>query len=359
MNNKTDSIDMQIENKFNADLKEYIQRELFKNGIDPVYIEIRNYQQKKNHDIKEFEQYVNGNEGEIIERNNFEEGYNSRTGSIESFDTLLKDYKQNGISEIEETAYDNLSDEAKEVLKNFDKIVDSTYEESFKLDEVYYENSIDSDDRFINLNNNTKIVQNEIKNLGNIEKENLKNIDYSLKENMNGIKIFGETKDNSYTVINIENFESEPIIEKNIVNPFNNQNNSNEIDNEIAKKLGFLTDDNGINTFSDNQNEPVTINEIGHNKVKSINNYPMNFTVNNKNYKYTVSSTKSPREYIKHIENNNSVKNILHTDLKHSVLKQDQSKNLKTNQSQDNNNMKSYEEFKKEHDKKQTKEQSL
>jgi len=264
--------------------------------------------------------------------------------------------------------YYNLSDEAKKVLKQATEIKESTIETGREVHETKlnykYENENDFDS--LNIKNGLSIyienfdkIQNDIEKIGSIQKNNLSDINYSLTDNMNGIKIYGEKNDSSYTIIHRETFESEPIIENNIINPLNNQNNSDNIDNEIANKLGYLTDDNGANDYSNSQNEPIVINEIGHNKVKNINNYPMNFKVNNKNYKYTVSSTKTPKEFIKHVENNNSAKNILHSDLKYSVLKQDQSKNLKTNQTLDNNDMKNFEEFKKEHEKKQTKEQSL
>lgn len=342
--------------------------QLIDNEVTTGHKEIKEFYKQQPDEINKFKTYVHNNTSEIIDKYNLEEGYNSRTGSFENYDTLINDFTYSGTRQIQEEMYYNLSDEAKNILKQATEIKESTIETGREVHETKlkyeYENENDFDS--LNIKNGLSIyienfdkIQNDIEKIGSIQKNNLSDINYSLTDDMNGIKIYGEKNDSSYTVIHRETFESEPIIENNIINPLNNQNNSDNIDNEIANKLGYLTDDNGANDFSNNQNEPIVINEIGHNKVKNINNYPMNFKVNNKNYKYTVSSTKTPKEFIKHVENNNSAKNILHSDLKYSVLKQDQSKNLKTNQTLDNNNMKNFEEFKKDHEKKQTKEQSL
>lgn len=342
--------------------------QLIYNEVTAGHKEIKEFYKQQPDEINKFKTYVHNNTSEIIDKYNLEEGYNSRTGSFENYDTLIKDFTYSGTRQIQEKLYYNLSDEAKKVLKQATEIKESTIETEREVDEtkLMYEYENENDFDSLNIKNRLSIyienfdkIQNDIEQIGSIQSDNLSDINYSLTDDMNGIKIYGEKNDSSYTVIQRETFESEPIIENSIINPLNNQNNSDNIDNEIANKLGYLTDDNGTNDFSNNQDEPIMINEIGHNKVKNINNYPMNFKVNNKNYKYTVSSTKTPKEFIKHIENNNSAKNILHSDLKYLVLKQDQSKNLKTNQTLDNNNMKNFEEFKKEHEKNQTKEQSL
>ncbi|WP_353459366.1 hypothetical protein [Staphylococcus aureus] len=335
------------------------------NEVTAGHKEIKEFYIQQSDEINKFKNYVHNNTSEIIDKYNLEEGYNSKTGSIENYDTLISDFIYSGTRQIQEEMYYNLSDEAKAILKQTTEIKESTNEihlEVYETELNYeYENGNDFDS--LNIKNrvskfidNFDKIENDIKKLSVGQKNNLSDISYSINDDMNGIKIYSGKINDSYTVIHRESFESEPIIKNNIIDPLNNQDN---IDNEIANKLGYLTDENGINDYPNNQNEPIAINEIGHNKVKNINNYPMNFKVNNKNYRYTVSSTKSPKEFVKYIENNNSAKNILHSDLKHSVLKQDQSKNLKANQTLDNNKMKSFEDFKKEHEKKQTKEQSL
>ncbi|WP_113590048.1 hypothetical protein [Staphylococcus aureus] len=339
--------------------------QLIDNEVTAGHKEVKEFYKQQSDEINKFKTYVNNNSSEIIDKYNLEEGYNSNTGNIENYDTLIKDFIYSGTRQIQEEMYYNLSDDAKEVLKQATQIKESTIETGREVNEakLYYEYENGNDFDSLNIKNrlskyieNFNVIENDIKKLSVSQKNNLSDISYSLNDDMNRIKIYGGNINDSYTVIYRENFESEPIVENNIIDPLNNQNN---IDNEIANKLGYLTDENGINDFPNNQNEPIVINEIGHNKVKNINNYPMNFKVNNKNYKYTVSSTKAPKEFIKHIENSNSAKNILHSDLKYSVLKQDQSKNLKANQTQNNNEMKNFEDFKKEHEKKQTKEQSL
>ncbi len=341
--------------------------QLIDNEVTAGHKEVKEFYKQQSDEINKFKTYVNNNSSEIIDKYNLEEGYNSNTGNIENYDTLIKDFIYSGTRQIQEEMYYNLSDDAKEILKQATQIKESTIETGREVNEAKlyyeYENGNGNDFDSLNIKNrlskyieNFNVIENDIKKLSVSQKNNLSDISYSLNDDMNRIKIYGGNINDSYTVIYRENFESEPIIENNIIDPLNNQNN---IDNEIANKLGYLTDENGINDFPNNQNEPIVINEIGHNKVKNINNYPMNFKVNNKNYKYTVSSTKAPKEFIKHIENSNSAKNILHSDLKYSVLKQDQSKNLKANQTQNNNEMKNFEDFKKEHEKKQTKEQSL
>ncbi|MCE5086042.1 hypothetical protein [Mammaliicoccus sciuri] len=342
--------------------------QLIDNEITSGHKEIKDFYKQQSDEINKFKNYIDNNTSEIIDKYNLQEGYNSQTGSIENYDTLIGDFTYSGTRQIQEEMYYNLSDEAKNILKQSTEIKESTIETGREVYETKLNYEYENENDFDSLNIKNRLskyidnydkIQNDIEKISSIQKKDLSDINYSLNDDMNGIKIYSEKNDSTYTVIHRENFESEPIIENNIINPLNNQNNSDNIDNEIANKLGYLTDDNGTNDFSNNQNEPIVINEIGHNKVKNINNYPINFKINNKNYKYTVSSTKAPKEFIKHIENNNSAKNILHSDLKHSVLKQDQSKNLKTNQTLENNDMKNFEDFKKEHEKKQTKEQSL
>ncbi|WP_162796387.1 hypothetical protein, partial [Staphylococcus aureus] len=236
--------------------------QLIDNEVTAGHKEVKEFYKQQSDEINKFKTYVNNNSSEIIDKYNLEEGYNSNTGNIENYDTLIKDFIYSGTRQIQEEMYYNLSDDAKEVLKQATQIKESTIETGREVNEakLYYEYENGNDFDSLNIKNrlskyieNFNVIENDIKKLSVSQKNNLSDISYSLNDDMNRIKIYGGNINDSYTVIYRENFESEPIVENNIIDPLNNQNN---IDNEIANKLGYLTDENGINDFPNNQNEP-------------------------------------------------------------------------------------------------------
>ena len=189
--NYSNEVNIAIENHIDA----RIQNELIKNGNDEVFHEIRNYKDDKKNELKEFNDYFENNKGNIIEEKNFEEGYNSRTGSIESFDTLLNEYKLNTENNIEEDNFNKLSENAKNELNTLDKLNINQFESSLLLDD------------YPEVENVLKNIDEDIQKLGQIEQGDLRNV----KVSINDFKT-------SYDVSNINSLNKETIISRDLVN---------------------------------------------------------------------------------------------------------------------------------------------
>lgn len=189
--NYSNEVNIAIENHIDA----RIQNELIESGNDQVFHEIRNYKDDKENELKEFNDYFENNKGNIIEEKNFEEGYNSRTGSIESFDTLLNEYKLNTENIIEEDNFNKLSENAKNELNTLDKLNVKQFESSLVLDD------------YPEVENVLKNIDEDINKLGRIEAGDLRNITVSI----NNIET-------SYDVINKNSLNKETIISRDLIN---------------------------------------------------------------------------------------------------------------------------------------------
>ncbi|WP_193014063.1 hypothetical protein [Staphylococcus equorum] len=145
--------------------------------------------------MKEFNDYFENNKGEIIEERNFEEGYNSRTGSTESFETLLNEYKLDTENIIKEDSFNKLTENAQGELNKQNRLNVEGFESSLLLQD------------YPNIENALKNIDEDIQKLGQIEKGDLRNI----KVSINDFKT-------SYDVSNINSLNKETIISRDLVN---------------------------------------------------------------------------------------------------------------------------------------------
>lgn len=207
-------------------LESNIHNQLVRNGSDDVFKEIRSYQSELKNELNKFNDYFENNEGEIIENNNFEEGYNSRTGSIESFDTLLTEYKLDKQNEIKQNNLDKLSVEAqKELQKSFD-LAGMNFESSLVINQYP-----DIQKELLNINNN-------LKSLSEVYNKNLKEISLSISDDMK-----------SYTIIAKDTSDKEEIINGDLPNISKEYDKQNKID--------YSSKDNSL----DNKNITSNIDE--------------------------------------------------------------------------------------------------
>lgn len=207
-------------------LESNIHNQLVRNGSDDVFKEIRSYQSELKNELNKFNDYFENNEGEIIENNNFEEGYNSRTGSIESFDTLLTEYKLDKQNEIKQNNLDKLSVEAqKELQKSFD-LAGMNFESSLVINQYP-----DIQKELLNINNN-------LNSLSEVYNKNLKEISLSISDDMK-----------SYTIIAKDTSDKEEIINGDLPNISKEYDKQNKID--------YSSKDNSL----DNKNITSNIDE--------------------------------------------------------------------------------------------------
>lgn len=231
--NYSNEVNIAIENHIDA----HIQNELIKNGNDEVFHEIRNYKDDKKNELKEFNDYFENNKGNIIEEKNFEEGYNSRTGSIESFDTLLNEYKLNTENNIEEDNFNKLSENAKNELNTLDKLNINQFESSLLLDD------------YPEVENVLKNIDEDIQKLGQIEQGDLRNITISI----NNIET-------SYDVINKNSLNKETIISRDLINDEQN----------IEKPAWGFEEENQKNNLNQNNKDIENITSTDLQKLKSV-----------------------------------------------------------------------------------------
>lgn len=207
-------------------LESNIHNQLVRNGSDDVFKEIRSYQSELKNELNKFNDYFENNEGEIIENNNFEEGYNSRTDSIESFDTLLTEYKLDKQNEIKQNNLDKLSVEAqKELQKSFD-LAGMNFESSLVINQYP-----DIQKELLNINNN-------LNSLSEVYNKNLKEISLSISDDMK-----------SYTIIAKDTSDKEEIINGDLPNISKEYDKQNKID--------YSSKDNSL----DNKNITSNIDE--------------------------------------------------------------------------------------------------
>lgn len=206
-------------------LESNIHNQLVRNGSDDVFKEIRSYQSELKNELNKFNDYFENNEGEIIENNNFEEGYNSRSGSIESFDTLLTEYKLDKQNEIKQNNLDKLSVEAqKELQKSFD-LAGMNFESSLVINQYP-----DIQKELLNINNN-------LNSLSEVYNKNLKEISLSISDDMK-----------SYTIIAKDTSDKEEIINGDLPNISKEYYKSNSIENnrEVNNSIGSITKNNKL-----------------------------------------------------------------------------------------------------------------
>ncbi|WP_436941617.1 hypothetical protein [Staphylococcus succinus] len=203
----------ELNEAINFHVQASVQEELIRNGSNENFVEIRNNNSELKNKLNEFNDYFNNNQGRIIEENNFEEGYNNRTGSTESFETLLNEYKIDKESELRENAYHSLSQQARNELSkedslNYDQAMSST---------IFDEHPYVEDD--------LKTIKKEITQLGEENQNNLKSIDVNINP-----------KDNSYTIEAIDS--SNNVLYKNgdLPNISKEYYKSNSIENNIDPK---------------------------------------------------------------------------------------------------------------------------
>lgn len=189
--NYSNEVNIAIDNYINSS----IQNELIKNGSDEVFHEIRNYKNDLKNDLKEFNDYFENNKGEIIEERNFEEGYNSRTGSTESFETLLNEYKLDTENIIKEDSFNKLTENAQNELNKQNRLNVEGFESSLLLQD------------YPDIENALKNIDEDIQKLGQIEQGDLRNV----KVSINDFKT-------SYDVSNINSLNKETIISRDLVN---------------------------------------------------------------------------------------------------------------------------------------------
>ncbi|RIL19585.1 hypothetical protein BUY99_11825 [Staphylococcus gallinarum] len=209
-------------------LESNIHNQLVRNGSDDVFKEIRSYQSELKNELNNFNDYFENNEGEIIENNNFEEGYNSRTGSIESFDTLLTEYKLDKQNEIIQNNLDKLSVEAqKELQKSFD-LAGMNFESSLVINQYP-----DIQKELLNINNN-------LNSLSEVYNKNLKEISLSISDDMK-----------SYTIIAKDTSDKEEIINGDLPNISKEYDKQNKID--YSSKDNTLDNKNITNNIKANE----------------------------------------------------------------------------------------------------------
>ncbi|MDE9962299.1 hypothetical protein O0H59_12420 [Staphylococcus pseudintermedius] len=260
-----------------ANLQESIMNQLIQNEVDPAYKEVKEFHEKMSEQITKFKDYANNHRGEIMEKYSLDEGYNSITGNSENSDTLLKQYIYNGSSQIQSEMYYNLSDEAKQILKQVAEI--NNLKERNTAYALMVNQMPEFDDKYNKYEdflNNIDVVKKDIERLGEA-KYNLINIDYRVpKDDIRDIEIFNQTKNNNYKVIEYSNFNTDTVTETNVGNPLK----------QIVNDKNDLEKDN-IN--------------LSNNKSKPTENDHMN-QLRNEFYKlkdYTISSEKEDKIYNK------------------------------------------------------------
>lgn len=231
--NYSNEVNIAIDNHINSS----IQNELIKSGSDEVFHEIRNYKNDLKNDLKEFNDYFENNKGEIIEERNFEEGYNSRTGSTESFETLLNEYKLDTENIIKEDSFNKLTENAKNELNTLDKLNINQFESSLLLDD------------YPEVENVLKNIDEDIQKLGQIEQGDLRNITISI----NNIET-------SYDVINKNSLNKETIISRDLINDEQN----------IEKPAWGFEEENQKNNLNQNNKGIENITPTDLQKLKSV-----------------------------------------------------------------------------------------
>lgn len=199
----------ELNESINFHIQASVQEELIHNGSNKNFVEIRNNNSELQNKLKEFNDYFNNNQGKIIEENQFEEGYNSRTGSTESLDTLLNEYKIVKESELRESAYNSLTQEAiselsKEDSLNYDQAMSSTIFDDYP----YVEDDL-------------KNIKKDISKLGKENQYDLKSIDVNINP-----------KDNSYTITGVNSSNENIVFTGEIPNITKEYNENHSIDNK-------------------------------------------------------------------------------------------------------------------------------
>lgn len=199
----------ELNESINFHIQASVQEELIHNGSNKNFVEIRNNNSELQNKLKEFNDYFNNNQGKIIEENQFEEGYNSRTGSTESLDTLLNEYKIVKESELRESAYNSLTQEAiselsKEDSLNYDQAMSSTIFDDYP----YVEDDL-------------KNIKKDISKLGKEKQYDLKSIDVNINP-----------KDNSYTITGVNSSNENIVFTGEIPNITKEYNENHSIDNK-------------------------------------------------------------------------------------------------------------------------------
>ncbi|WP_440862498.1 hypothetical protein [Staphylococcus shinii] len=200
----------ELSSAINFNIQASVQEELIRNSSNENFVEIRNNNNELQNKLNEFNDYFNNNQGKIIEENKFEEGYNHHTGSIESIETLLNDYKIDKEARLREDAYYSLTQDAtnelsKEDSLNYDQAMSSTIFDDYP----YVEDDI-------------KDIKKDISELGKENQHNLKSIDVNINP-----------KDNSYTITGINSSNEKSVFTGEIPNITKEFNKNYSLENKV------------------------------------------------------------------------------------------------------------------------------
>lgn len=276
-----------LEDTINQHMETSIHNKLMEYSQDKVYKDVREYKDTLNNEIKNIDEYIKNNSNNIIDKYNFQEGFNSRTGKEETYNTLLDEYRTNKVRDIKNELDENTSF--------------STLNEMQKSDNINMHKSETENDlkEYPIIKDNLNSFEQNLDDVVQESKSNLKDVKFEISEDRNTYNI---------TTINTKNKESNHTFE------FNNIADYKEMKNIENNKLEIEYDeykDKAINIVKNSSEDVHKIerelehydfasekyNEYLKDKYTDFNQYLKDNNISNPYEKYSDDLIKNTKAY--------------------------------------------------------------
>lgn len=276
-----------LEDTINQHMETSIHNKLMEYSQDKVYKDVREYKDTLNNEIKNIDEYIKNNSNNIIDKYNFQEGFNSRTGKEETYNTLLDEYRTNKVRDIKNELDENTSF--------------STLNEMQKSDNINMHKSETENDlkEYPIIKDNLNSFEQNLDDVVQESKSNLKDVKFEISEDRNTYNI---------TTINTKNKESNHTFE------FNNIADYKEMKNIENNKLEIEYDeykDKAVNIVKNSSEDVHKIerelehydfasekyNEYLKDKYTDFNQYLKDNNISNPYEKYSDDLIKNTKAY--------------------------------------------------------------
>lgn len=276
-----------LEDTINQHMETSIHNKLMEYSQDKLYKDIREYKATLNNEIKNIDEYIKNNRNNIIDKYNFQEGFNNRTGKEETYNTLLDEYRINKVRDIKNELDENTSL--------------STLNEMQKSDNINMHKSETENDlkEYPIIKDNLNSFEQNLDDVVQESKSNLKDVKFEISE---------DRKTYNITTINTKNKESNHTFE------FNNIADYKEMKNIENNKLEIEYDeykDKAVNIVKNSSEDIHKIerelenydfasekyNEYLKDKYTDFNQYLKDNNISNPYEKYSEDLIKNTKAY--------------------------------------------------------------
>lgn len=276
-----------LEDTINQHMETSIHNKLMEYSKDKLYKDIREYKATLNNEIKNIDEYIKNNRNNIIDKYNFQEGFNNRTGKEETYNTLLDEYRINKIRDIKNELDENTSF--------------STLNEMQKSDNINMHKSETENDLKEHpiIKDNLKSFEQNLNDVVQESKSNLKDIKFEISEDRNIYDI---------TTVNTKNKESNHTFEFNNIADYKEMKNieNNKLEIEYDEYKGKAT--NIVEKFSEDIHKierelenydfaSEKYNEYLNDKYTDFNQYLKDNNISNPYEKYSDDLIKNTKAY--------------------------------------------------------------